>query len=214
MHYLNRENFKLHQTLPFYKIHASHVNFGPSHTSLVNPLPISYSVVISGCTTVNTYHVTKLMGIMTSVWVMHYVIILQEFCGRVGGGEENSFGKSNTMGFFKGISPFTSKILKSTLFTVLTQVLWQYLREYGVQSIDILLSDDFLITLLFDSELVLLRDIRKLITLERLNFKLDPELSPLNDYTLIPCRTIKNYFLFSFPIEIWWVWRKWRLQSE
>ena len=54
---------------------------------------------------------------------MHYVIILQEFCGGVGGGEENSFGKSNTMGPFKGISPFTSKILKSTLFTVLTQVL-------------------------------------------------------------------------------------------
>ena len=134
MHYLNRENFKPHQTLPFYKIHASHVNFGLIHTSLVNPLPISYSVVISGCTTVNTYHVTKLMGIMTSVWVMHYVIILQEFCG---GGGENSFGKSNTMGLFKGISPFTSKILKSTLFTVLTQVLWQYLREYGVQSIEL-----------------------------------------------------------------------------
>ena len=56
------------------------------------------------------------------------------------------------------------------------------------------MSDDFLITLLFDSELVLLRDIRKLITLERLNFKLDPELSPLNDHTLIPCRTIKNFF--------------------
>ena len=154
------------------------------------------------------------MGIMTSVWVMHYVIILQEFCAGGGGEEENSFGKSNTMGLFKGISPFTSKILKSTLFTVLTQVLWQYLREHGVQSINILLSDDFLITLLFDSELVLLRDSRKLITLERANFKLDPELSPLNGYTLIPCRTIKNYFLFSFPIEIWWVWRKWRLQSE
>ena len=142
----------------------------------------------------------------------HITGILWE--GGGGGGEENSFGKSNTMGFFKGISPFTSKILKSTLFTVPTQVLWQYLREYGVQSIDILLSDDFLITVLFDSELELLRDIRKLITLERLNFKLDPELSPLNDYTLIPCRTIKNYFLFSFPIEIWWVWGKWRLQSE
>ena len=29
-HALNRENFKPHHTLPFYKIHASHVNFWAS----------------------------------------------------------------------------------------------------------------------------------------------------------------------------------------
>ena len=127
------------------KIHASHVNFGLNHISLVNPLPISYSVVISGCTTVNTFHATKLMGIMASVWVTHYVIICKKLCGW---GEEmlkNSFGKNNTMGPpLKGISPFAPKILKSTLFTALTQMLWQYLWEYGVQSIDILLFGDFL----------------------------------------------------------------------
>ena len=61
-HAFNKENFKTHHTLPFYKIHASHINFGLNHASLVNPLPISYTVVISGCTTVNTYHATKLMG--------------------------------------------------------------------------------------------------------------------------------------------------------
>ena len=61
-HAFNKENFKSHHILPFYKIHASHINFGPNHASLVNPLPISYTVVISGCTTVNTYHATKLMG--------------------------------------------------------------------------------------------------------------------------------------------------------
>ena len=63
-HAFNKENIKTHHTLPFYKIHASHINFGPNynHASLVNPLPISYKVIISGCTTVNTYHATKLMG--------------------------------------------------------------------------------------------------------------------------------------------------------
>ena len=48
-------------TLSFYKIHASHINFELNHASLVNPLPL-LTVVISGCTTVNTYHATKLMG--------------------------------------------------------------------------------------------------------------------------------------------------------
>ena len=88
---------------------------------------------------------------------------------------KNSFGKNNTMGPpLKGISPFAPKILKSTLFTALTQMLWQYLWEYGVQSIDILLFGDFflLISLLLDSELVLLWGIRKLITFESANFKL------------------------------------------
>ena len=92
---------------------------------------------------------------------------------------ENSFGKNNTMGGpLKGISPFAPKILKSTLFTVLTQMLWQYIWEYGVQSIDILLFGDFflLISLLLDSELVLLRDITKLITFE------SAELNPPNDH--------------------------------
>ena len=51
-----------------------------------------------------------------------------------------------------------------------------------------------LFNLLLDCEFVLLREIRKLINLESANFKLDPELSPLNDHTLIPCRTIKNFF--------------------
>ena len=53
-----------------------------------------------------------------------------------------------------------------------------------------------LFKLLLDCELVLLREIRKSINLESANFKLDPQLSPLNDHTctLIPCRTIKNFF--------------------
>ena len=51
-----------------------------------------------------------------------------------------------------------------------------------------------LFKLLLDCELVLLREIRKSINLESANFKLDPELSPLNDHTLIPCRTIMNFF--------------------
>ena len=42
-HAFNKENFKTHHTLPFYKIHASHINFGLNHASLVNPLPISYT---------------------------------------------------------------------------------------------------------------------------------------------------------------------------
>ena len=54
-----------------------------------------------------------------------------------------------------------------------------------------------LITLLPNFELVLLQEIKKLINLESANFKLDPELSPLNDHTLIPCRTI-NIFFFHF----------------
>ena len=53
-----------------------------------------------------------------------------------------------------------------------------------------------LFKLLLDCELVLLWEIRKSINLESANFKLDPELSPLNDHTLIPCRTIKNFFFF------------------
>ena len=145
-HVMHRTGKTLNLTIPCLsiKIHASHVNYGLNHASLVNPLPICYIVVISGCTTVNTYHVTKLMDIITSVWVMHYVIIIKEFCGWGEEMLENSFGKNNTMGLLKRISPFTSKILKSTLFVVFTQVLWQYLWEYGVQSINILLSDDFL----------------------------------------------------------------------
>ena len=54
-----------------------------------------------------------------------------------------------------------------------------------------------LFKLLLDCELVSLREIRKLINLESTNFKLDPELSPLNDDTLIPCRTIINFFFIS-----------------
>ena len=46
-HAFNKENFKPHHTLPFYKIHASHVNFGLHHAFLVKPLPICYTVVIS-----------------------------------------------------------------------------------------------------------------------------------------------------------------------
>ena len=54
-----------------------------------------------------------------------------------------------------------------------------------------------LFKLLLDCELVLLWEIRKSINLESANFKLDPELSPLNDHTLIPCRTINNFFFIS-----------------
>ena len=54
-----------------------------------------------------------------------------------------------------------------------------------------------LFKLLLDCELLLLQEIRKLINLESANFKLDPELSPLNDHTLIPCRTIVNFFFIS-----------------
>ena len=57
-----------------------------------------------------------------------------------------------------------------------------------------------LITLLPDLELVLLQEIKKLINLESANFKLDPELSPLNDHTLIPCRTINIFFSFHSEI--------------
>ena len=53
-----------------------------------------------------------------------------------------------------------------------------------------------LITLLPDFELVLLQEIKKLINLESANFKFDPELSPLNDHTWIPCRTINIFFHF------------------
>ena len=55
-----------------------------------------------------------------------------------------------------------------------------------------------LITLQPNFELVLLQEIKKLINLESANFKLDPELSPLNDHTLIPCRTINIFFFISF----------------
>ena len=53
-----------------------------------------------------------------------------------------------------------------------------------------------LFKLLLDCELVLLWEIRKSINLESANFKLDPELNPLNDHTLIPCRTINNFHFF------------------
>ena len=62
-----------------------------------------------------------------------------------------------------------------------------------------------LFKLLFDCEVVLLWEIRKLINLESANLKFYPELSPLNDHTLIPCRTIDNFFLFHSEI---WVNRK------
>ena len=57
-----------------------------------------------------------------------------------------------------------------------------------------------LFNLLLDCEFVLLHvcEIRKLVNLESANFKLDPELSPLNDHTLIPCRTINIFFFISF----------------
>ena len=117
-HAFNKENFKPHHTLPFYKIHASHVNFGLHHAFLVNPLPICYTVVISEWTMIHAYHATKLMGIMTNVWVMHYLIIFKKLCGWGEEMLENSFGKNNTMGSLKGISSFALKISKSTLFTV------------------------------------------------------------------------------------------------
>ena len=54
-----------------------------------------------------------------------------------------------------------------------------------------------LFKLLFDCEVVLLWEIRKLINLESANFKFYPELSPLNDHTLIPCRNINIFFFIS-----------------
>ena len=42
---LNRGNFKPHHTLPFYEIHASHVNFGLNQAFPVNPLPICHSYI-------------------------------------------------------------------------------------------------------------------------------------------------------------------------
>ena len=118
---------------------------------------------------------------------------------------KNSFGKNNSMSSLKGISPFAPKLFKSTVFTVChtsvmkISLLWKYLWEHVVQAINILLCEDFLssdIILLPDCELVLLWEIRKLITLESANFKLDPELNPLNDHPLVPCRTIKNFLSF------------------
>ena len=39
-----------------------------------------------------------------------------------------------------------------------------------------------------------------MITFESANFKLDPELNPLNDHLLIPCRASQQFFiLFHFP---------------
>ena len=93
---LNRESFKPHHTLPSFMHHM--LIFGHNHTSLVNMLCQSV-IVISGWSTVNTYHVTKSMGTGSDQL-------------------RNSFGRNNTMGCLKGTSPFTSKILKSILFTV------------------------------------------------------------------------------------------------
>ena len=145
-HAFNMENFKPHHTLPFYKIHASHVNFGLHHAFLVNPLPICYTVVISEWTMIHAYHATKLMGIMTNVWVMHYLIIFKKLCGWGEEMLENSFGKNNSMGSLKGISSFALKISKSTLFTVChTNVMKISLRICcSINKINILLSEDFL----------------------------------------------------------------------
>ena len=91
-------------------------------------------------------------------------------------------------------SLFAHSQVRTLLFAI--QVLWQYLWGQMVPS-DLMVSF-LLITLLPDLELVLLQEIKKLINLESANFKLDPELSPLNDHTLIPCRTINIFFFISF----------------
>ena len=130
---------------------------------------------------------------------MHYLIIFKKLCGW---GEEilkNSFGKNNSMGPVKGISPLLLRYLNQLSLLSVTQVLWKYLWEHVVQATNILLCEDFLssdIIMLPDCELVLLWEIRKLTTLESANFKLDPELNPLTDHPLVPCRTIKNFLSF------------------
>ena len=110
----------LNLTIPCLSIKFMHhmLIFGLHHAFLVNPLPICYTVVISEWTMIHAYHATKLMGIMTNVWVMHYLIIFKKLCGWGEEMLENSFGKNNSMGSLKGISSFALKISKSTLFTV------------------------------------------------------------------------------------------------
>ena len=98
-------------TIPCLSIKVMHhmLIFGCNHTSLVNTLCPSV-IVISGWSTVNTYHVTKSMGTGSDQL-------------------RNSYGRNNTMGCLKGTSPFTSKILKSILFTVChTSFMKIYLR--------------------------------------------------------------------------------------
>ena len=118
-------------------------------------------IVISGWSTVNTYHVTKSMGTSSDQL-------------------RNSSGRNNTMGCLKGTSPFTSKILKSILFTVchtcvmkISLRIWCSIKWYPhVWWFSFFSSHCCSV----DCELVLLREIRKLITLKSANFKLDPEL--------------------------------------
>ena len=92
----------------------------------------------------------------------------------------NSFGRNNTMGCLKGTSPLTSKILKSILFTVchtsvmkISLRIWCSIKWYPVVWWFSFFSSHCCSV---DCELVLLREIRKLITLKSANFKLDPEL--------------------------------------
>ena len=127
----------------------------------------------------NTYHVTKLMGSDQL---------------------RNSFGKNDTMGPLKGISPprylnqFSLLSVHKCYENIIENMVFTQTISSGLMIFFLLFK------LLFDCEVVLLWEIRKLINLESANFKLDPELSPLNDHTLIPCRTIKNFFSFHSEI--------------
>ena len=95
---------------------------------------------------------------------------------------------------------FTSRILKSVLFTVCyTSVMKTSLRIWcAINRTPLVWWFSFFSShsCSVECELVLLREIRKLITLKCANFKLDPELNLLNDHPLIPCRTINNFLSF------------------
>ena len=88
-----------------------------------------------------------------------------------------------------GISPFASKLFKSILSAVChTSVLTISFRIWcSFKHLLVWWFFFLLFNLLLDCEFVLLREVRKLINLESANFKLDPELSSLNDHTFIPC---------------------------
>ena len=79
-------------------------------------------------------------------------------------------------------------------------MLWKYLWEYGVQSSDILLSDDFLSSHHIAAQLTVnwyyCEKLENWSIFKSANFKLDPELNLLNDHPLIPCRTINKFLSF------------------
>ena len=101
----------------------------------------------------------------------------------------NSFGKNNSVGPLKGIIPFAPKIFKSTLFTVChTSVMKISLRTWCSSNKYPLVWGLSFFWYYIASWMW--------IGIVTRNFKLDPELNPLNDHPLVPCRTIKNFISF------------------